>query len=83
VKVWEKSGEEAPSAYLVLIASFRMSNVGQQLVSGHYSATYVPVRKLIRRCAGALSGFLSSITLQPLDLLKTRLQQADEHRTLG
>ena len=32
--------------------------------------------------AGALSGFTSAIVLQPLDLLKTRLQQ-DSHEVVG
>ena len=32
--------------------------------------------------AGALSGFTSAIILQPLDLLKTRLQQ-DSHEVVG
>lgn len=33
--------------------------------------------------AGALSGFTSAICLQPLDLLKTRLQQGPSHEVYG
>jgi hypothetical protein len=33
--------------------------------------------------AGALSGFTSAVILQPLDLLKTRLQQGPSHEASG